>query len=296
MKKDRLVITISDINSTRSFNVNKIIKKLIIWILLITIIVVSISFFTISKLSQSVTNLSADRDTLEVQNSQYSKQIQDKILQIKQLGSELDEIEQIIGVQKDDTTSLIQRATIAKLTSSQKTYMLQTIPSECPMKMCKTTSKFGWRTHPTLHKKQYHKGIDLRAKRRTPVHVTADGVVRYVQDKNKGTFGRVIIVSHNFGFETVYGHLRFTDVKVGDVVKKGQKIARSGNSGRSNGPHLHYEVRWGGRILNPKDFINWNMKNYESIFEKQRRVKWESLVNLIKNQQQKLIQPKQEQQ
>jgi len=290
MRKDRLVITISDIDSSKSFSVNKIIKKIILWTILIVLFVVSVSFFTISKLSTSVNTLSGERDKLTSENSIYSEQIESKIAQIQELGSQLEEIEEIIGIDKEDNTTLIQRATLAKLSSSEKVYMLHTIPSECPLTKCTTTSKFGWRTHPTTGKRQYHNGLDLRAARRTPVKVTADGVVRYVQDKNEGTLGRVVIVSHNFGFETAYGHLRFVDVKPGDIVSKGQVIARSGNSGRSNGPHLHYEIRHANKVLNPTHFTSWNMKNYEKIFEKQRRVEWESLIKLIKNQQNKLVQ------
>jgi len=290
MKKDSLVITISDINSSKSFSINKIIKKIILWMLLTVLCIVTISFFTISKLSQSVNDLSTEKDKLRNENNLYSKQIESKIAQISELGSQLEEIEDIIGINKEDDTSLIQRATLAKLSSSEKIFMLQTIPSGCPLGICKTTSKFGWRTHPTLKKRQYHNGIDLRAARRTPVKATADGVVRYIQDKNEGTLGRVVIVSHNYGFETIYGHLRFVDVKSGDVIKKGQVIARSGNSGRSNGPHLHYEIKHANKVLDPKPFIEWDMKNYEKIFEKQRRVEWESLIKLIKNQQKKLVQ------
>ena len=252
--------------------------------------IVGVSFFIISKLSDNVHHLSLDRIKLQKENQLYSKKIEQKKELIKQLGSELENIEKIIGINQDDTASLIQRATLAKITSAQKMYMLQTIPSGCPLKQCIITSPFGWRQHPTLHSKQFHNGIDLRAARRTPVYATADGVVRYVQDKNEGTFGRVIIIAHNFGFETVYGHLRFTLVKVGDVVKKGQLIAKSGNSGRSNGPHLHYEVRHASKVLDPKDFINWNMQNYETIFNKQRRVKWDSLIKLINNQHKILAQ------
>ena len=290
MKKDRLVITISDVDSTKSFNVNKIIKKIILWVILTVVIVVLVSFFTISQLSTSVNKLSTERDKLSTENNLYSVQIKSKIDQIKELGSQLEEIENIIGIHKDDDTTLIQRATLAKLSSSEKIYMLQTIPSECPLPVCIDTSKFGWRTHPITKNKQFHNGLDLRAARRTEVRATADGVVRYVQSKNEGTLGRVIIIAHNYGFETAYGHLRFTDVKPGDVVHKGQVIARSGNSGRSNGPHLHYEVRYANKVLDPKDFTTWNMKNYEEIFEKQRRVEWESLIKLIKNQQNKLVQ------
>jgi murein DD-endopeptidase MepM/ murein hydrolase activator NlpD len=288
--KDRLVITVSDVNNSKSYNVNKIIKKVILWTILVTLTVVSLSFFTISRLATSVNSLSKERDMLTKENTLYSNQIEAKVTQIKELGDELQKIEDIIGINVDDTTDLIQRATLAKLSSAEKSYMLQTIPNSCPLEECITTSKFGWRTNPVTNEKQYHKGIDLRAARRTPIYATADGVVRYVEDKNQGTFGRVIIISHNFGFETVYGHLRFADVKVGDVVKKGQTIGRSGNSGRSNGPHLHYEVIHASKVLDPRHFIDWNLKNYEDIFEKQRRVNWESLVKLVSDQSNRMVQ------
>ena len=74
------------------------------------------------------------------------------------------------------------------------------------------------------------------------------------------------------------------------MVTKGQQVARSGNSGRSNGPHLHYEIRYASKLVDPEDYIHWNMKNYNDIFKKQRRVKWESLVKIIKNQQSKQVQ------
>jgi len=288
MKKDRLVITISDVKSTKSYNVSKIIKKVLVWTVLIVIAVVGISFFTISNLTKSVNTLSDDRENLSKQNDLFSSQISNKMRQIKELGTQLEEIEEIIGINKNDTTTLIQRATLAKLTSTQKSYMLQTIPNNCPMKECITTSKFGWRQHPITRQKQFHKGLDLRAARRTNIYSTADGVVRYIQDKNEGALGRSVIISHNFGFETMFAHLRFVDVKIGDIVRKGQLIARSGNSGRSNGPHLHYEVRHASKVLDPNYFIRWNMKNYEEIFEKQRRVEWESLVKMISNQNHKM--------
>lgn len=289
MKKDRLIITISDVKSTKSYNVSSIIKKIIFWVLVGVLLVVGISFLTISNLVESVKSLSNDREVYSKQNELFSEQISKKMNQIEMLGMELDKIEEIIGINKDDTNTLIQRATLAKLTSAQKSYMLQTIPNNCPLKECITTSKFGWRVHPITRQKQFHKGIDLRAARRTDIISTADGVVRYIHNKNDGSLGRSIIISHNFGFETMYGHLRFVDVKVGDIIKRGQVIARSGNSGRSSGPHLHYEVRHATKVLDPIDFIQWDMKNYDKIFEKQRRIEWESLVKMISNQNQKMV-------
>ena len=289
--KDRLIVTLSDVNGTKSYNLNKIIKKVIIYTVLVAVFVIAISFYAISYLSTEVSSLSSESEKLNSQNKLYSMQIKDKVKDIESLSETLKGIEEIIGVKGDDETSLIQRATLAKITSAQKSFMFQTIPSGSPLKKdIVVKSKFGWRVHPITGKKKYHNGIDLKAARRTDIFATADGVVRYVQSENKGDFGRMIIISHNFGFETLFAHMRFTHVKVGDVIKKGQLIAKSGNSGLSSGPHLHYEVRYASKVLNPKNFIDWNMTNYETIFEKQRRVPWESLVELISNQNQKLAQ------
>ena len=198
-------------------------------------------------------------------------QIKGKVKDIEELSSKLDSIEEIIGIKKNDSDQdAITRATLAKISSSQKMYMLTTIPNGSPLKELKTTASFGYRIHPVTSQKQFHRGIDLRASINTPVYATADGVVRYVQPRNSGDFGRVIIISHNFGFETVYAHLRETNVKLGDVIKKNQIIAMSGNSGRSTGPHLHYEIRYASMVLNPRDFIDWNLKSYENIFSKQK--------------------------
>ena len=290
MRKGRLVVTISDVDSTKSFSINKIIKKIILWTILATIIFITIGFFTISKLTSTVDDLSYEKDKLKSKNIAYSEQIEFKIEQIEELGSQLEEIEDIIGIKKDDDITLIQRATLARLTSSEKIYMLQTIPSECPLTECVKTSNFGWRIHPITKKKKFHSGLDLRAKRKTEVLATADGVVRYVQEKNEGAYGRVVMIAHNFGFETRYAHLSYVNVKIGDIVNKGQIIAKSGNSGRSKGAHLHYEVRHASKVLDPTSFTEWSMKDYEMIFKKQRRVEWESLVELIKNQKNKLAQ------
>ncbi|MBT3281283.1 MAG: M23 family metallopeptidase [Campylobacteraceae bacterium] len=293
--KDKLTITISDVNKTKSYTISQLVKKIFLWLVVFVFLVIIAGSLIVRFLNQQLIDvkhkkqqeirlLTQKEKTLLTQNKLYSLKIKDKVQDINELESKLEDIEDIIGIKKDDTTSLIQRATLAKITSSHKKYMFNTIPSGKPLKKTKVTAKFGFRIHPITKKKKFHQGIDLRAKRGTKVYSTADGVVRYVQTKDKGNWGRTIIIAHNFGFETVYAHLKKSKVKVGDVIKKGDIIGLSGNSGRSTGPHLHYEVRYASRILDPSTFMSWNMKNYENIFEKQRRVKWDSLVNLISHQ------------
>jgi murein DD-endopeptidase MepM/ murein hydrolase activator NlpD len=268
------------------------VKKLAIVISIIAIIVIGGSIWLINYLNVKMDNLKVAKEKeieiltlkeneLITQNKLHAMKIKDKIKDIEELSSKLDDIEEIIGVKSEEKSDPITRAELAKINSAERTHMLRLIPNGSPLKETRVTAKYGYRIHPITKKRQFHRGIDLKAKRRTPVYATADGVVKFVQSKNKGAFGRVVMVSHNYGFETVYAHLRQTKVKVGDVIKRGDIIALSGNSGRSTGPHLHYEIKYASRVLNPKNFIKWNLKNYESIFNKERRVKWESLVNLI---------------
>jgi len=292
--KNRLIITVSDVKGTKSYNIHQIVTKLIFIITITAIIVIGGSFWFIDSLNNKMDTLKKAKEKeiaklikkekiLVTQNKLHSLEIQDKIKDIEALSSKLDDIEEIIGIKNQPDTPALSRATIAKMTSLERMYMLQVIPNGYPLRnKIVITDKFGYRMHPVLKKRKFHRGLDFRAKMKTPIYATADGVVRYVQTRNKGSFGRLIIISHNFGFETVYAHLRKTKVKIGDVVNKGDIIGLSGNSGRSTGPHLHYEVKYASMSLNPIYFTKWNLKNYEYIFNKARRVKWDSLLNQIK--------------
>ena len=296
--KDRLIITVSDVNSTKSYNIHQLVRKSIVIVAIIAVFLIGGSFWFIKFLSNEIVDIRDKKEAeisvltkkekkLLAQNSFYSQQIKGKVKDIEDLSSKLDDIEEIIGVKKDDTKDEITRATLAKITSAEKTYMQRVIPNGSPLKEVVSRSGYGYRIHPISKRKKFHRGIDLKAKMNTSVFSTADGVVRFVRSRNRGDFGRVVIISHNFGFETVYAHLNKTKVKIGDVIKKNQLIALTGNSGKSTGPHLHYEVKYASKILNPVDFMDWNLKEYDTLFKKQRRVQWESLIMLI-NKQHKL--------
>ena len=298
---NKLVITVTDINGSKSYSFDKIVKKIVFFTILIVIILIVGSFYWINYLTKELNNIKIEKEKqiknltkiknqLSTQNKLLNLQIKDKIKDLQALDQKLEEIEQIIGLNENNITNPIKRANIAKLTSSYKAYLLRTIPNGSPLRETKVTARFGWRIHPISKKRQFHRGIDLRAKRNTPVFATADGVVRYVWKYNRGAFGKVVIVAHNFGFETVYGHLEKVKVKLGQVIKKGNIIAFSGNSGRSTGPHLHYEVRYGSKVLNPKYFLKWDMKNFNVIFNKVRRVEWDSLLKMIQTQKKLIIQ------
>ncbi len=116
-------------------------------------------------------------------------------------------------------------------------------------------SGFGLRYHPVLQYSRPHNGLDFRADIGSPVYATGDGVVKFAG--RKGNLGRVVIIDHGFGFETLYAHLSTfgTDIKSGTKVLRGQEIAKSGNTGLVEGPHLHYEVHLNKRAVDPLFYL-----------------------------------------
>jgi len=113
---------------------------------------------------------------------------------------------------------------------------------------------FGWRTHPITKRRNYHNGLDFANTLRTPIYATAQGKV--VDVGRKKYFGRYITIKHKFGYTTKYAHLHKSLVKEGDWVERGQIIAEMGNTGRSTGAHLHYEVLRYNRHRNPYNYLN----------------------------------------
>lgn len=117
----------------------------------------------------------------------------------------------------------------------------------------KYTSGFGWRIHPVTGKREFHKGLDIRAKIGTPVHAAKAGTVTYA-----GTirgYGNVVMIKHNKTYDTLYAHNSKIFVHVGQKVSQGQIISKTGCSGRVTGPHLHFEVHKNGKPVNPALYL-----------------------------------------
>ena len=115
------------------------------------------------------------------------------------------------------------------------------------------TSRFGYRIDPFTGLRQFHEGIDIANRLGTPILSPADGVVTRVF--NNFGFGLMVEINHGYDIVTRYGHLSKSYVRVGQRVKRGERIAAIGNTGRATGPHLHYEVRLDGVPLNPQNYI-----------------------------------------
>ncbi len=124
------------------------------------------------------------------------------------------------------------------------------------------SSPFGWRIDPFTGKKAYHKGIDIKAPEGTPVHSAEAGKVVFAGEK--GGYGNLIILEHKNGFKTYYAHLKDIKVKIGEEVGKGMVIGDVGSTGRSTGPHLHFELRQEDRVYNPLQKLSI-FKFYENI-------------------------------
>ncbi len=128
------------------------------------------------------------------------------------------------------------------------------VPSEKPVRTAAFTSGYGVRSDPFRGAAAMHAGIDLAGPTGTPIHATADGIVREAA-WNNGGYGRLIKIDHGRGIETRYAHLSSMSVSPGQRVTRGQVIGRMGSTGRSTGSHLHYEVRIDGRAVNPIPFM-----------------------------------------
>jgi murein DD-endopeptidase MepM/ murein hydrolase activator NlpD len=116
-----------------------------------------------------------------------------------------------------------------------------------------TTSGFGYRTSPFTGRREFHKGLDISNRKGTTVQAAADGVVTFAG--RKGSMGKMVVIDHGHGLVTRYAHLSETLKKKGETVNRGDIIAKMGNTGRSTGPHLHYEVHLDGVPVNPSAYI-----------------------------------------
>jgi murein DD-endopeptidase MepM/ murein hydrolase activator NlpD len=278
-------ITVHDDKGVKVYNIHKLVKKIFYYgaafIFALFVIAVSTILYLDNNLDSmqiKKEHLQDDYKNLQQQMHTTQNSLKVKKEELSELSDSLSEIETLIGLKPLEDATLQNRISITKLNSNQRATLLRFIPSGSPIEYHGITSKFGYRIHPTLHKKEFHRGSDMKAKINTPVYAPADGIVEWAGYHKKSGFGYLVILQHMYGFKTYYAHLKKVAVKSGSFVKKGTLIAYTGNSGLSNGPHLHYEIRYFQRPLNPFYFIKWTQKNYNQIFEKEKKVPWKTVI------------------
>ncbi|MBK2000273.1 peptidoglycan DD-metalloendopeptidase family protein [Campylobacter sp. LH-2024] len=288
MIKNKFTITITDVNGSKHFYLNQIIKKIFIYIIAFVLLFLIFSGFYIKYLDSKVTDVSKKREELlkkskelEYSNIQMQKKIEEKAKQYAAIEDKIASFEEALGLEAENNLTITDRLENLKLTNEQQIEILRQIPNGWPIENKGITGNFGWREHPLLKRKEFHPGIDLRAEVGTPVYATANGVVEFAGYSDNG-YGYNVILLHNFGFKTVFAHMTRRDVvKAGQFVTKGQLIGYSGNTGLSTGPHLHYEVRFINKTLEPLYFLNLKRKNMNNFFNQERRVPWQSLVKAV---------------
>jgi murein DD-endopeptidase MepM/ murein hydrolase activator NlpD len=180
--------------------------------------------------------------------------------------------EQLISSTSDRVTALSkelveQSKSLDKILSlaKSKEKFLSSIPAIQPVKneqLKRMASGFGYRSDPFTKARKMHKGMDFTAPTGTPIYATGDGVVRRA-DAGASGFGNHVVISHGFGYETLYAHLSRYNCRPGKRVKRGDVIGFVGSTGRSQAPHLHYEVHKGGSVVNPINFYYGNISAVE---------------------------------
>jgi murein DD-endopeptidase MepM/ murein hydrolase activator NlpD len=127
------------------------------------------------------------------------------------------------------------------------------LPSSSPVDVAYNSSSYGWRIDPFSGRTAFHEGLDFSAATGTPIYAAAGGIVTTAEQTPD--YGKIIKIDHGSGLETRYAHTSQILVKVGDIVKQGQLIAKVGSTGRSTGSHLHFEVRLNGEPLDPRKYL-----------------------------------------
>jgi peptidase, family M23 len=149
---------------------------------------------------------------------------------------------------------------ISKL-SVEKEKFLASIPAIQPVNnkdLKRMASGYGWRTDPFTKARKFHYGMDFSSPQGTPVYAAGDGVVTRADNASSG-YGNHIRIDHGYGYVTLYGHLSAYNVRAGQRVKRGDLIGKVGSTGRSEAPHLHYEVIKNGEHINPIHFYYGNL-------------------------------------
>ena len=274
-KKLTTVLLVSnDNNETKSFNIpTRHIQRFRLYATVISVFVILFSIFTFSLLTNLISS--------KVENSSLLSKIisledEVKVMDSLQIKKKIKNIELRIfkinyflkkkGIQKDKSGiggdfkgSEKVNYTLYDFYDKHTKSILQAIhnvPLGYPY-IGRLNSQYGYRTNPfggSSH--EFHSGIDFKGNIGDSVKATGDGVVEKA-DYHNG-YGKCVIIRHEHGYSSLYGHLSEVNVTVGQKVKSGDVIGLVGNTGRSTGPHLHYEIRKIGTDINPNDYLNLN--------------------------------------
>lgn len=302
--KNRLILTLTTTRGSRQYSLNKVAKYVALLAVLLVLSGAVLSNVLLLKTSNELTVLEQVHQSLtdrfdDVVGSRelYRTELDHLAESLQRVALERDSLQQrteqdgekhelwvesLLSLERELGMNVSSEMTLARATELQKVtderlFMLRGVPNGKPIIDGEITDRYGMRNHPVTGERKKHDGLDFRAAVGTPVYATADGAVEYSGYHKSSGYGNLLIVAHNFGFKSYFGHMKKLLVRSGSVVRKGQLIGYSGNTGLSTGPHLHYEVRYLFKSLDPRPFVNWGMDNYENLFTEVKGIAWDSL-------------------
>lgn len=202
----------------------------------------------IESLGERVSGLAGiNPNDIKTKPGQGGALVTGRSLTMEELQSTLDDLERLSGQRTDLLTVMESRLFDQKIKALL-------VPTQAPVANVNAGSGFGWRIDPIAGRSALHTGLDFQASPGTPIQAAAGGVV--VTQEVHPQYGNMIEVDHGKGLLTRYAHASRVFVKKGDLIKRGQKIAEVGTTGRSTGPHLHFEVLVQGVFQDPQKFLN----------------------------------------
>lgn len=170
--------------------------------------------------------------------------------QIAQITTNAKTLKNKVNIQRSSYENILEEAS----TLNNKHKYVPAIQPVKPAEFVRISSFYGYRGDPFTGLSHSHNGVDFVGMQGTEIYATADGEVEITEFSLAG-FGKLIVISHNFGYKTLYAHLSEILVEQGQQIKRGQVIGKMGNTGRSTGTHLHYEVHLHGEAINPINFF-----------------------------------------
>jgi murein DD-endopeptidase MepM/ murein hydrolase activator NlpD len=198
-------------------------------------------------------------------NTEYYEQLLDMTNSeiVVSTSKKLNELKKELYIQSKSYDELV-------LLAKNKETMLENLPAIQPVlnkNLTRMASGYGWRIDPIYHSRRFHAGMDFTAPIGTNIFVTGNGTVASAGWEQG--YGNCVQVNHGYGYVTLYGHMSAIKVRVGQKLKRGDVIGLVGSTGKSTGPHLHYEVHYKGEIMNPQNyyFLDLSPADYDRMVQ-----------------------------
>ena len=287
--KDKFIITLSDVHGSKQYTVSQFLKVIASWVVIGVVIVFAIGSMIVYSLSHSVDKLNREKKELKqsiASKTETLEAMSEQLLEAKKLiGLDTPKVDSEVVKAEDNKTKPIEKKVVDtspySLTKREFLFLSKLVPNGKPLKYKRISTRFGFRRHPITKRKQFHPANDLAADLGTPIYAPASGVVVYAGKKK--FYGNFLLIRHGLGFATAYGHLHRIGVKSGEYVKKGELVALCGNTGRSTGSHVHYELRYLSKWLDPEPFMKrWSYDSYKEVMKKNPQVDWVELIKSLK--------------